>query len=1049
MADSEWSSVLEHLLQDRALLRRALLTSGESNVLRVGTYTIRIKKGPSLEVGDRLYQSPAVNALRREVRQMQAEIAADRYAASLQEYFRALRACCASLPCLTLTDVRVPKNLSEVCLPRRLQPQEEEWQWKLTAPEESLTMEQVLRQTRTPHLLILGPPGAGKSTLLRQLAERAYDDPQFVGLERPHLPLFLPLRALARATGDWEERLNQAVRDALHLTRPLPEGFFDIWQQQLDAPWLFLLDGLDQVPAEKHLSLKQWLGDLLARPGIARIIVTSRPSAYAEREWDLTRLSVYEIEPLAPDQNAERAGHWFGEEDAPLFLQTLQNVHSSALIETPLWLTIAARVYRERKEKTGTGSLPQRRAQLYQEFVNICLDQVRERGLRDDLDAAVLDLTRPILARLALAMTDHPDWTDEAALKHVVANYLEEQPGLKDRAEHVARRFLRGIARYSGIFLKRREQYEWLATFREYFAALALDQQLEAGQSLDQVLGERVLSWDWEETIRVLAEVCAQPMVLIEWLTRQAIEKQRGTVALLAWQCWKASAAVVGTVPVLLIDALIAALHDSNKGVRRLAAVALGQSGTPAVEPLIGALGDSDVDTSQCAAYALGEIGDPRAVAPLVTALSHPNKDVRRYAARALGRIKDDRAVEPLVAALRDPDKKVRLAAASALGNIGAARAVESLIATLYDTDADVRKSAAESLGKIGVPALEPLLAALGHPQVSVRLGAVKALGQIAAPHTVEVLIPLLHDPDERVRGSVAEALGRIGAARAVPALVDALHASSASVRKQAIEALGRIGDARAAESLVVALGDQHNDVREQAIEALVKIGAAEPLVAALHSPYPDVRSGAAETLEKIGAAAVEPLIAALRDPDKYVRALAAELLGRLGDARAVEPLVAALRDANKNVRACVVEALGKIGDARAIESLTTSLTDPNASVRSNALDALIKIGAPAVPSLVTALSHPSVNVRWSVVFALGKIGDDRAVEPLIAVLRDPHKDLRWSAAEALGGVGDARALPELERLAREEANKTVSDAAYQAIARIRQRMAQTGEPKV
>ncbi len=1037
MPDSEWSSVLGHLLQDRARLRRALIASGESNVLQVGRYNIRIKKGQHLHIGDRIYQNPAVEMLRRAVRQVQAEIAADRYAASLQEYFRALRRYCASLPYLTLTDIRSPKSLDEVYIPLRVRQREEEASpRKPIVQGELLTIDQVLRQERTSHLLILGQPGAGKSTLLRQLAERAYDDPKSIGLERSHLPLLLPLRALACAEGALEERLNQALRNELHLTRALPDGFFEAWSQQLDAPWLFLLD---QVPADKYLFLKQWLSDLLARSDIARVIITSRPSDYVEEE-DTARFSVYEIQPFTPDQTAELACRWLGQETASAFLQALENMRSGMPIETPLLFTIAAQVYLQNQ------ALPERRARLYQEFVSVWLEQARERGLRDELDAAVLNLAQPTLAQLALAMTGHPTWTDEKSLTPVVAKYLDEQLGLKDRAERVARRFLQVMARRSGVFLKRGERYEWVhPTFREYFAALTLNRQLENGKSFDEVLGEWMLSWEWAETISALAEVSGQPVALVEWLAKQAIEKQRGTVALLAWHCWKSCAAFAGSeAQVSLVDALSAALHDLNKEVRGRAAVALGKLGALAVEPLIGALGDPDVDVSQRAASALGETRDPRAVAPLVTALSHPDKDVRRRAARALGKIKDRRAVEPLVATLRDLDKRVRLAAAKALGNIGDVRVVEPLIATLGDTDADVRAGAAEALGQIGAPALEPLVAALGHPQVSVRLGAVKALGQIGAPHAVEALISLLHDPDERVRWSVAEALGSIGDARAVPSLVDALRTSSASMRKQAAEALGKIGDPQAVEPLVVALGDQNRDVRECAIEALVKIGAAEPLVAALHSLYQDVRYGAARALQRIGAAAVEPLIAALHDPDKEVRGQAAELLGQIGDPRAVEPLIAALRDPNKNVRGCVAEALGRTGDARAIEPLIVSLNDPNASVRSNALDALIKIGAPAVPALVTTLNSPNVNVRWGGVFALGKIGDARAVEPLLAALRDPNKDVRWGAAEALGYIGDARALFELERLAREDANKTVSDAAYQAIARIRARMEKT-----
>ncbi len=61
------------------------------------------------------------------------------------------------------------------------------------------------------------------------------------------------------------------------------------------------------------------------------------------------------------------------------------------------------------------------------------------------------------------------------------------------------------------------------------------------------------------------------------------------------------------------------------------------------------------------------------------------NEGVRRMAAVALGEIKDTRAVEPLIAALKDKDSSVRNNAAEALGEIKDARAVEPLIAATAD----------------------------------------------------------------------------------------------------------------------------------------------------------------------------------------------------------------------------------------------------------------------------------------------------------------------------------------------------------------------------
>jgi len=742
---TEESSLLEHLLQDRTLLRRVLLVSGQGNVLQIGKYNIHLEQGQNLHIGDHIYQGSDVETLRQVMREVQAEIASDRYAASLQEYFRSLRRYCAELPYLTLTDIRPPKNLDEVYVPLRARQRENEPSPRKPAAQgASLTVEQVLHQAQTHHLLILGQPGAGKSTLLRQLAEPAYDDPHAIGLDRPHLPLLLPLRALARAEGALEERLNQALQNELRLTRALPDGFLDAWPQHLDAPWLFLLDGLDEVPADRYLSLKQWIGDLLAHPNIARVILTSRPSAYTEKEWESSRLSVYEIQPFTPDQTAELARRWFGE-DAPAFLQALETVRSSVLTETPLLITIAAKVYLERKR------LPERRAQLYQEFVDIWLDEARERGLRDELDAALLDLAQPALAHLALAMTEHPEWTewtDEKSLIPVVAEYLNEQLNLKARAPAVAERFLRVMARRSGVFLKREERYGWVhPTFREYFAALALNQQLESGKSLEEVLGEKYFQPRWNDIIVGLTEICSQPAKMVTWLISQGAEKQKSTSIFLASYCWNAVKLLDEHSHSAIVQAFIAGLSAYDEDIRRATVIAIGKILKPT---------------------------DESALDPLTTAL-YDSPDISMQASEALVKLDRTLVIERLTTAvLRAPYTYVRAFAADALGELGRngeTRAVNALISALNDFHPDVRWHAAKALAKIGTSAVEALISALDSSEINVRRGAAYALGEIGDIRAVQSLIAALHDDEPDIRYTAAEALGKIGDPRVLSEL--------------------------------------------------------------------------------------------------------------------------------------------------------------------------------------------------------------------------------------------------------------------------------------
>jgi len=122
--------------------------------------------------------------------------------------------------------------------------------------------------------------------LLRQLAERAWDEPQKIGLDSPHLPILIPLRRLAELDGSLEERLNRALTGELALTQDLAQGFFTRWREQTDANWLLLLDALDEVPADQRPRLMDWFKRILKTVELNRIVITSRPSGYSPGELD-------------------------------------------------------------------------------------------------------------------------------------------------------------------------------------------------------------------------------------------------------------------------------------------------------------------------------------------------------------------------------------------------------------------------------------------------------------------------------------------------------------------------------------------------------------------------------------------------------------------------------------------------------------------------------------------------------------------------------------------------------------------------------------------
>jgi HEAT repeat protein len=238
---------------------------------------------------------------------------------------------------------------------------------------------------------------------------------------------------------------------------------------------------------------------------------------------------------------------------------------------------------------------------------------------------------------------------------------------------------------------------------------------------------------------------------------------------------------------------------------------------------------------------------------------------------------------------------------------------------------------------------------------------------------------------------------------------------------------------------VVMALRHPSVEVRTAACMRLAEIAdprTADVLGGVLRHPQEDaqVRNAAATALEALGSpAGVNKLIEVMRDA-RVTDWLAVFSLAALGEA-AFDPLLAVLVDLQARGRAHAAMALGLIGDRRAVGALLNALQDRDPVLRSRAAVALGRIGdARAFESLVMALRDPKVHVRRDAMWALSELGDRRAAGLLIRALRDPSRFIRRQAAECLGELGSAQALPELQRLAMNEKQPRVKQAAWHAI---------------
>ncbi len=141
------------------------------------------------------------------------------------------------------------------------------------------------------------------------------------------------------------------------------------------------------------------------------------------------------------------------------------------------------------------------------------------------------------------------------------------------------------------------------------------------------------------------------------------------------------------TVTMADFERLLAALSAPDEQARANAAIELAEFGAYD-EPMTPAM------TAQ-------------AVAALIPALSDPTREVRRAAAYALGALADPGGVAPLAAALeeaaRSGDGGLRLVIVKALGKIGSPAGIPALRRTLdHESTACIRAAADRALARIG-----------------------------------------------------------------------------------------------------------------------------------------------------------------------------------------------------------------------------------------------------------------------------------------------------------------------------------------------------------
>lgn len=553
---------------------------------------------------------------------------------------------------------------------------------------------------------------------------------------------------------------------------------------------------------------------------------------------------------------------------------------------------------------------------------------------------------------------------------------------------------------------------------------------------------------------------------------------------------------------------LISSLND--KDVNASSISALTSLGSIAVEALIAALQNSDEMIRANSALILGNIGDTRATTLLISALEDPVKEVRGNAALALSKLRPKAAIRPLTQALKS-DETTKLNAIIALGNIGtkddlATTALIKIVTDKLERDT-VRVEAINALSKIkDNRAIQPLINLMLNDDEpdKVRQSAAYFLGEIKASEAVEPMLRILESLRDDVedfqrhikskyntiealnaawksryakwtdikpapsllRSESAVSLGKIKTDTKDEKVVDRLlevlkEDERASVRKSAAWALGAIKGDKVVEPLIKALkDDKRGMVRNEAAVALEKIKGdkvVEPLIGALlDDKYETTRKSAAIALREIkDKRAIEPLIKVIKgehrsksSEEKESEAVMAAVMSCFDNDKiakpAIQPMIELLAYEDPMIRIQAATALGNIQSSAATASLINGLSDENPAVRNAIAIALGKIkdkkalnSQKGLIPLVKAEREYS-RIKASVIGALGEMKDESAIEILIESLSDPSEEVRMKSAIALGKIKDRRPVIRLMQILDNKLEReTVKNAAIEALGEI------------
>ncbi|MGK7923534.1 MAG: NACHT domain-containing NTPase [Trichodesmium sp.] len=849
---------------------------------------------------------------------------------------------------------------------------------------------ELLTQSRSRKVVILGAPGSGKTTLMSYFAvmlaslppttlgKEGYSQensveqnsdrsssPFFQGgqgvapgygatilgldSDTDWLPILIRMRDLARHPDKSILEYARIFAEKTMAVKTLPTGFFEHWLE--DGRALILLDGLDEVAEEgKRYDVVRRIENFLGQFDRNRAIITSRPAGYRRDFFRTEEFPHYQMQSFDDEKISTFINNWYDSRfkdkvEAERRKESLQkalddNDRIKLLARNPLLLTIIALIHRYQ------AVLPKERHRLYDKAVETLLiswDANKELSSDERLKYLGLDDLRRLMELLAYWVhTQGNVGNGEGGTlidkDELISQLSREIKGLKQvqlyQAKEEAERFVDLIRERTGLLNEQGQDcYAFVhKTFQEYLCAEEIDYQLENEFDFGIILNairEHLHDAHWREVLLLL---------IAQQKPKNAAKAIRAVLNNGSeYEEW------------LHRDLLFAGncLAENPKGLRG--------ADSELVQEILERLVELEVSSEDKVGKNVRE-----QVFQILCSLYETDFEVQtlEMLKEQADLIDEERLLEYqaefgekdevitiLLARLKDEDSNVRGSAANVLGKFGSSSetVVNALLALVENDDSDVCQNALDALSKLGNSSetvVNTLLPLLQDENYFMRRGAAFALGNLEKSSETVVnpltLLTLLQDDDYIVRHNAVYALGNLGnsSEAVVNTLLTLLQDEYAGVRRSAAYALSKLGNSSetVVNALLPLLEDEDSDVRRSAAYALGKLGNSSETV-------------------------VNTLLILLEDEDAGVLGRAAYDLGNLGNSSETvinalllllqDEVSFVLQDEVSFVRESAAYALGKLSSSSetVVNSLLPLLQDEDSFVRQRAAEALGKLG--------------------------------------------------------------------------------------------------------